>query len=170
MGEQGNYLRDQFLQFCMLKVNSLWDKHESHTERAIVEFPKGWSGLKNAMDFENHFETMWQKALEVAGVLQARDVWFGCKSRWLHIVRALAPGFVTTVIIKPLLIFRMKHIRISNLKQVWQGSARAWYKDCYDGASEGRWNFAEYCGRTSGLILVYLWKYIYLYMCLIYCI
>ncbi|XBI61577.1 hypothetical protein VPH35_042351 [Triticum aestivum] len=56
VGEQGNHLRDQLLQFCARKVIPLWDKHNGHTRSAIVEFTKDWSGFKNAMDFENHFE------------------------------------------------------------------------------------------------------------------
>lgn len=56
VGEQGNHLRDQLSQFCAQKVIPLWDKRNGHTRSAIVEFTKDWSGFKNAMDFEYHFE------------------------------------------------------------------------------------------------------------------
>lgn len=56
VGEQGNHLRDQLSQVCARKVIPLWNKRNGHTGNAIVEFPKNWSGYKNAMDFETHYE------------------------------------------------------------------------------------------------------------------
>jgi hypothetical protein len=55
VGESGSHLRDQFSEFCALKVIPLWDK-QGHAGSAIVEFARDWTGLKNAIEFENHFE------------------------------------------------------------------------------------------------------------------
>jgi hypothetical protein len=55
VGESGNRLKEQLSQFCPLKVIPLWN-HRGHTGNAIVEFTKDWSGFKNALAFENHFE------------------------------------------------------------------------------------------------------------------
>ncbi|CAM0903006.1 unnamed protein product [Alopecurus aequalis] len=55
VGKSGSHLREQFSQFCARKVIPLWNKR-GHTGSAIVEFAKDWTGFKNAIDFENHFE------------------------------------------------------------------------------------------------------------------
>ncbi|KAK3160223.1 hypothetical protein QOZ80_1BG0056820 [Eleusine coracana subsp. coracana] len=55
VGESGNRLKEQLSEFCPLKVIPLWN-HRGHTGNAIVEFAKDWSGFKNALAFENHFE------------------------------------------------------------------------------------------------------------------
>ena len=55
VGESGNRLKEQLSQFCALKVIPLWN-HKGHTGNAIVEFAKDFSGFKNALAFENHFE------------------------------------------------------------------------------------------------------------------
>ncbi|XP_014753970.1 factor of DNA methylation 1 [Brachypodium distachyon] len=56
VGESGYLLREQLSEFCPKKVIPLWDRKRGHTGSAIVEFKSDWSGLKNALDFENHFE------------------------------------------------------------------------------------------------------------------
>ncbi|KAJ1282816.1 hypothetical protein BS78_03G080700 [Paspalum vaginatum] len=55
IGESGNRLKEQLSRFCPQKVIPLWN-YRGHTGNAIVEFGKGWSGFKNAIAFENHFE------------------------------------------------------------------------------------------------------------------
>ncbi|WVZ72076.1 hypothetical protein U9M48_020591 [Paspalum notatum var. saurae] len=55
IGESGNRLKEQLSRFCPQKVIPLWN-HRGHTGNAIVEFGKDWSGFKNAIAFENHFE------------------------------------------------------------------------------------------------------------------
>ncbi|KAG0522893.1 hypothetical protein BDA96_07G077000 [Sorghum bicolor] len=55
VGESGNRLKEQLSRFCPQKVSPLWN-HRGHTGNAIVEFAKDWTGFKNALAFENHFE------------------------------------------------------------------------------------------------------------------
>ncbi|KAM0880122.1 hypothetical protein ACQ4PT_033761 [Festuca glaucescens] len=55
VGESASRLRDQFSEFCAQKVVLMWNNH-GHAGSAIVEFAKDWSGFKNAIDLENHFE------------------------------------------------------------------------------------------------------------------
>ncbi|KAG8053582.1 hypothetical protein GUJ93_ZPchr0001g29239 [Zizania palustris] len=55
VGESGNRLKEKLLRFCPLKVIPLWN-HRGHTGNAIVEFAKDWTGFRNALAFENHFE------------------------------------------------------------------------------------------------------------------
>ncbi|TVU22122.1 hypothetical protein EJB05_31804 [Eragrostis curvula] len=55
VGESGNRLKEQLSLFCPQKVIPLWN-YRGHTGNAIVEFAKDWSGFKNALAFENHFE------------------------------------------------------------------------------------------------------------------
>ncbi|KAL6659502.1 hypothetical protein ACP70R_003542 [Stipagrostis hirtigluma subsp. patula] len=55
VGESGNRLKEQLSRFCPQKVIPLWN-YRGHTGNAIVEFAKDWSGFKNALAFENHFE------------------------------------------------------------------------------------------------------------------
>ncbi|KAF8762198.1 hypothetical protein HU200_009748 [Digitaria exilis] len=55
VGESGNRLKEQLSHFCPQKVIPLWN-YRGHTGNAIVEFAKDWTGFKNALAFENHFE------------------------------------------------------------------------------------------------------------------
>ncbi|CAL4967931.1 unnamed protein product [Urochloa decumbens] len=55
VGESGNRLKEQLSCFCPQKVIPLWN-YRGHTGNAIVEFGKDWTGFKNAIAFENHFE------------------------------------------------------------------------------------------------------------------
>ncbi|TVU19265.1 hypothetical protein EJB05_35404 [Eragrostis curvula] len=55
VGESGNRLKEKLSHFCPQKVIPLWN-YRGHTGNAIVEFAKDWSGFKNALAFENHFE------------------------------------------------------------------------------------------------------------------
>ena len=55
VGQSGNRLKEQLSRFCPQKVSPLWN-HRGHTGNAIVEFAKDWTGFKNALAFENHFE------------------------------------------------------------------------------------------------------------------
>jgi hypothetical protein len=55
VGESGNRLKEQLARFCPQKVIPLWN-YRGHTGNAIVEFAKDWTGFKNALAFENHFE------------------------------------------------------------------------------------------------------------------
>ncbi|KAF8691505.1 hypothetical protein HU200_040651 [Digitaria exilis] len=55
VGESGNRLKEQLSRFRPQKVIPLWNRR-GHTGNAIVEFGKDWSGFKNALAFENHFE------------------------------------------------------------------------------------------------------------------
>jgi hypothetical protein len=55
VGKSGSHLRDQFSKFCAHRVIPLWN-HRGHTGSAIVEFANDWTGFRNAIDFENHFE------------------------------------------------------------------------------------------------------------------
>jgi hypothetical protein len=55
VGESGNRLKEQLSRFCPQKVIPLWS-YRGHTGNAIVEFAKDWTGFKNALAFENHFE------------------------------------------------------------------------------------------------------------------
>ncbi|WOL15000.1 factor of DNA methylation 5-like [Canna indica] len=56
VGESGNRLKEQLSRFNPLKVHALWN-FRGHTGNAIVDFAKDWSGFKDAMAFQNHFET-----------------------------------------------------------------------------------------------------------------
>ncbi|KAL6847822.1 hypothetical protein ACP4OV_021950 [Aristida adscensionis] len=53
VGESGNRLKEQLSRFCPQKVIPLWN-YRGHTGNAIVA--KDWTGFKNALAFENHFE------------------------------------------------------------------------------------------------------------------
>lgn len=55
VGESGTKLKEQLSRFNPLKVIPLWN-YRGHTGNAIVDFSKDWSGFKDAMAFENHFE------------------------------------------------------------------------------------------------------------------
>lgn len=55
VGESGNRLKEQLSSFNPLKVIPLWN-YRGHTGKAIVDFSKDWTGLKDAMSFENHFD------------------------------------------------------------------------------------------------------------------
>ncbi|XP_020577471.1 factor of DNA methylation 5-like [Phalaenopsis equestris] len=55
VGESGNRLKEQLSRFNPLKVHSLWN-FRGFTGNAVVDFSKDWTGFKNAMAFENHFE------------------------------------------------------------------------------------------------------------------
>ncbi|RLN23707.1 factor of DNA methylation 4-like [Panicum miliaceum] len=55
VGQSGNRLKEQLSRFCPQKVIPLWN-YRGHTGNAIVEFSKDWTGFKNALAFENHFE------------------------------------------------------------------------------------------------------------------
>ncbi|KAJ0987475.1 hypothetical protein J5N97_005831 [Dioscorea zingiberensis] len=55
VGESGNRIKEQLSRFNPLKVNPIWG-HSGHSGYAIVEFRKDWTGFKDAMAFENHFE------------------------------------------------------------------------------------------------------------------
>ncbi|CAN6238852.1 unnamed protein product [Urochloa humidicola] len=55
VGASGNRLKEQLSCFCPQKVIPLWN-YKGHTGNAIVEFGKDWTGFKNALAFENHFE------------------------------------------------------------------------------------------------------------------
>ena len=55
VGQSGNRLKEQLSRFCPQKVIPLWNRR-GHTGNAIVEFAKDWTGFKNALAFENHFE------------------------------------------------------------------------------------------------------------------
>ncbi|CAO2198794.1 unnamed protein product [Urochloa humidicola] len=55
VGESGNRLKEQLLSFHPQKVIPLWN-YRGHTGNAVVEFGKDWTGFKNALAFENHFE------------------------------------------------------------------------------------------------------------------
>ncbi|KAF8769725.1 hypothetical protein HU200_006334 [Digitaria exilis] len=55
VGESGNRLKEQLSRFRPQKVIPLWNRR-GHTGNAIVEFGKDWTGFKNALAFENHFE------------------------------------------------------------------------------------------------------------------
>ncbi|CAL4964959.1 unnamed protein product [Urochloa decumbens] len=55
VGESGNRLKEQLSNFCPQKVIPLWN-YRGHTGNAVIEFGKDWSGFKNALAFENHFE------------------------------------------------------------------------------------------------------------------
>ncbi|CAO2046848.1 unnamed protein product [Urochloa humidicola] len=55
VGESGNRLKEQLSCFCPQKVIPLWN-YRGHTGNAIIEFAKDWTGFKNALAFENHFE------------------------------------------------------------------------------------------------------------------
>lgn len=55
VGESGTKLKEQFSRFNPLKVIPLWN-YRGHTGNSIVDFSKDWSGFKDAMAFETHFE------------------------------------------------------------------------------------------------------------------
>lgn len=55
VGESGTKLKEQLSRFNPLKVIPLWN-YRGHTRNAIVDFSKDWSGFKDAMAFETHFE------------------------------------------------------------------------------------------------------------------
>lgn len=55
VGESGNSLKKQLSTFNLLKVHSLWN-FKGFTGNAVVDFSKDWTGFKNAMAFENHFD------------------------------------------------------------------------------------------------------------------
>ncbi|XP_072977365.1 factor of DNA methylation 5-like isoform X2 [Typha angustifolia] len=56
VGESGNRMKEQLSRFHPLKVHALWN-YKGHTGTAIVDFSKDWTGFKDAMAFENHFES-----------------------------------------------------------------------------------------------------------------
>ncbi|XP_020274806.1 factor of DNA methylation 5-like [Asparagus officinalis] len=56
VGGSGTKLKEQLSRFHPLKVTPLWN-YRGHTGNAIVSFSKDWSGFKDAMAFENNFET-----------------------------------------------------------------------------------------------------------------
>ncbi|KAI0519151.1 hypothetical protein KFK09_006592 [Dendrobium nobile] len=55
VGESGNRLKGQLSRFNPLKVHALWN-FKGFTGNAVVDFSKDWTGFKNAMAFENHFD------------------------------------------------------------------------------------------------------------------
>jgi len=56
VGESGTRLKEQLSRFNPVKVHTLWTPR-GHTGTAIVDFNKDWIGFKDAMAFENHFES-----------------------------------------------------------------------------------------------------------------
>lgn len=56
VGESGTRLKEQLSRFNPLKVHTLWTSR-GHTGNAVVDFNKDWIGFKDAMSFENHFES-----------------------------------------------------------------------------------------------------------------
>lgn len=56
VAESGTRLKEQFSRFNPVKVHALWTL-KGHSGNAIVDFNKDWSGFKDAMAFENHFES-----------------------------------------------------------------------------------------------------------------
>ncbi|XP_072952613.1 factor of DNA methylation 5-like isoform X2 [Typha angustifolia] len=56
IGESGNRLKERLSLFNPLKVHSLWN-YKGFTGNAVVDFSKDWIGFKDAMAFENHFES-----------------------------------------------------------------------------------------------------------------
>ncbi|KAJ4756886.1 XH/XS domain-containing protein [Rhynchospora pubera] len=56
VGESGNRLKEQLSRFNPRKVHALWN-YKGHTGNCIVDFSKDWNGFKDAMSFENHFES-----------------------------------------------------------------------------------------------------------------
>lgn len=56
VGESGNRLKEQLSRFNPLKVHALWN-YKGHTGNAVVDFSKDWSGFRDSMAFENHFES-----------------------------------------------------------------------------------------------------------------
>lgn len=56
VAESGTRLKEQLSRFNPVKVHALWTQR-GHTGNAIVDFNKDWSGFKDAMAFENHFES-----------------------------------------------------------------------------------------------------------------
>ncbi|XP_020267410.1 factor of DNA methylation 5-like isoform X1 [Asparagus officinalis] len=55
VGESGTKLKEQLSRFNPLKVIPIWN-YRGHTGNAIVDFKKDWTGFKDAMAFETHFE------------------------------------------------------------------------------------------------------------------
>ncbi|XP_039060200.1 protein INVOLVED IN DE NOVO 2-like isoform X2 [Hibiscus syriacus] len=57
VGESGSKLRDELISrgFNPIRVRTLWN-HCGHSGIAVVEFCKDWSGLHNALSFENSYE------------------------------------------------------------------------------------------------------------------
>ncbi|KAL4367823.1 hypothetical protein GQ457_05G032220 [Hibiscus cannabinus] len=57
VGESGSKLRDELISrgFNPIRVRALWN-HCGHSGTAVVEFRKDWSGLHNALSFENSYE------------------------------------------------------------------------------------------------------------------
>ncbi|KAJ4749354.1 XH/XS domain-containing protein [Rhynchospora pubera] len=56
VGESGNRLKEQLSRFNPLRVHPLWN-YKGHTGNCIVEFSKDWNGFKDAMSFENYYES-----------------------------------------------------------------------------------------------------------------
>lgn len=56
VGESGTRLKEQLSRFSPIKVHTLWTPR-GHTGFAVVDFNKDWGGFKDAMAFENHFES-----------------------------------------------------------------------------------------------------------------
>ncbi|MBA0694847.1 hypothetical protein Goari_005116, partial [Gossypium aridum] len=57
VGESGSKLRDELIRrgFNPIRVRPLWNNCD-HSGIAVVEFRKDWSGLHNALSFENAYE------------------------------------------------------------------------------------------------------------------
>ncbi|CAL9096678.1 unnamed protein product, partial [Musa textilis] len=55
VGESGSRLKQQLSPFNPLKVHPLWN-FRGHTGYAVVDFANDWTGFRDAMAFENHFE------------------------------------------------------------------------------------------------------------------
>ncbi|KAK8935427.1 hypothetical protein KSP39_PZI013393 [Platanthera zijinensis] len=55
VGESGNRLKEQLSKFSPLKVHALWN-FRGFTGNAVVDFGKDWTGFRNAVAFENHFD------------------------------------------------------------------------------------------------------------------
>ncbi|XP_020252533.1 factor of DNA methylation 1-like isoform X2 [Asparagus officinalis] len=56
VAESGTRLKEQLSRFNPVKVHAIWT-HRGHTGNAVVDFSKDWGGFKDAMAFENHFES-----------------------------------------------------------------------------------------------------------------
>ncbi|KAK8955140.1 hypothetical protein KSP40_PGU007960 [Platanthera guangdongensis] len=55
VGESGNRLKEQLSKFSPLKVHALWN-FRGFTGNAVVDFGKDWTGFRNAVAFESHFD------------------------------------------------------------------------------------------------------------------